>query len=174
MKPNCHSLWRQNGTERSALSQSPASRTYSLTSFRSHHRTCRTAWTVQWFESDSNSQMNVICLTSLQLIYLSPSMNVLLFYFIQISPVFCSVAMLWLNMAATLQAFRTEYYLWRSDWIRLLGWMAARNPLFIWLITIPFGTQQELQRPFSLTHSKKSKRSHDSHSRAKLERKKSL
>ena len=28
-------------------------------------------------------------------------------------------------MAATLRAFRTEYYLWRSDWLKLFGWFAV-------------------------------------------------
>ena len=33
------------------------------------------------------------------------------------------------NMAATIRAFRAYYYMWRSDWLKLLGWMAVRNPL---------------------------------------------
>ena len=33
------------------------------------------------------------------------------------------------NMAATFQAFHAEYYLWHSDWLKLLGWLAARNSL---------------------------------------------
>ena len=31
------------------------------------------------------------------------------------------------DMAATLRAFRPEYYLWRFDWLKLLEWLAARN-----------------------------------------------
>ena len=31
------------------------------------------------------------------------------------------------NMTATLWAFCTEYYLWPSDWLSLLGWLAAWN-----------------------------------------------
>ena len=33
------------------------------------------------------------------------------------------------GMGATLRAFRAEHYLWRSDWLKLHGWLAARTPL---------------------------------------------
>ena len=33
------------------------------------------------------------------------------------------------DMAATLRGFRAEYYPWSSDWLKLLGWLAARNSL---------------------------------------------
>ena len=34
------------------------------------------------------------------------------------------------NMAATLQAFQVEYYLWSSDWLTTLRWLPAPNPLW--------------------------------------------
>ena len=46
---------------------------------------------------------------------------------IQNPPVFQCVA--WKpDMATNLQAFYTEHYLWCSDWPKLLGWLAAREP----------------------------------------------
>ena len=36
----------------------------------------------------------------------------------------------WANLAAALQAFCMEYYLWSSHWLKLLGWLEAWNPLF--------------------------------------------
>ena len=31
------------------------------------------------------------------------------------------------NMADILRAFRAKYHLWRSDWLKLLGWLSVRN-----------------------------------------------
>ena len=46
---------------------------------------------------------------------------------IQNPPVFQCVA--WKpDMATNLQAFHTEHYLWCSDWLKFLGWLAAREP----------------------------------------------
>ena len=41
-------------------------------------------------------------------------------------PISCQQASRW-NMAATIRAFDAEYYLRRSDWLKLLGWLATRS-----------------------------------------------
>lgn len=33
------------------------------------------------------------------------------------------------NMAATLWGFHAEYWLWHSDWLKLLGWLTTWKPL---------------------------------------------
>lgn len=33
--------------------------------------------------------------------------------------------------ASTLRAYRAEYYIWLADWLELLGWLAARNHMFV-------------------------------------------
>ena len=59
-------------------------------------------------ESESSIQMNENCL-SLQL--------------------HCNISACEATLAATLPAFHAEYYLWCSDWLKLLRWPAAQNPL---------------------------------------------
>ena len=46
-------------------------------------------------------------------------------------------------MAATLQNIRADDYPWRSDWLKLFGWLAARN--LLWLAVQAFSYDGQAQ-----------------------------
>ena len=93
---------------------------------------CIDWWNAWWFVVDSSIQMNIVCIIWLRrlhfvLIECAPSVTWKGSFRISI---FSFVAMLWFvgqTWKLLFLAFYAEYYMWCSDWLQLLLWLAAQN-----------------------------------------------
>ena len=101
---------------------------------------CNADWaSARWSEADSSVQTKVICLTGLLLISLVINGRTallilkLLFGTHRSLPLWLCFSS-WAKYGGRSSGFSRGIYLRRSDWLKMFGWIAARNPLLSSLI----------------------------------------